>query len=421
MDPINTSPSGPRGLSAAEAAELLGVKRQTIYAYVSRGILHRRMALDGRTSVFDRAEVEALRQGRNPERDGELRTVLTTRLTRVADDGIWIRGRDLVATVADGAGFVEVADLVWDGQPDERWPRFDPIPDPATAAGGGPAAGDAQLPPLDQFRAIVARTSGTDPLRHDLSPRGARAAGRRAIVAMLAGLRTPGVSPVQPPVEPSSDERRPTAGDALWPRLTAAPATPARARAVEITLALLVDHGLAASTFAARVAASVRSDPYAVIGAGLGALGGPLHGAASVAVHDMYASAEAAGDAAAAVGDVIRRLGRAPGFGHTVYRTQDPRYGALMAQIVEAWATDERLQTVFRVRDVIGERSDAIPNVDLAIGALSFLARMPSHAGEAMFAVARTAGWVAHAMEEYEEKPLRFRPKAQYLGPAPAD
>ena len=89
-----------------------------------------------------------------------------------------------------------------------------------------------------------------------------------------------------------------------------------------------------------------------------------------------------------------------------------------MSQIVAGWADDERLNTVFRVRDVIAERSDAVPNVDLALGALSYLAGMPANAGEAIFAIARTAGWIAHAMEEYEEKPVRFRPRARYIGPA---
>ena len=85
--------SGERasGLTTTEVAEILGIKRQTVYAYVSRGILHRQMALDGRTSLFDRDQVEELRLGRRPEQDGEMRTMLTTRLTRVSDAGLWIR------------------------------------------------------------------------------------------------------------------------------------------------------------------------------------------------------------------------------------------------------------------------------------------------------------------------------------------
>ena len=123
------------------------------------------------------------------------------------------------------------------------------------------------------------------------------------------------------------------------------------------------------------------------------------------------------GDATAAVGAVRRRLGRFPGFGHAVYREQDPRYGALMARVVDAWGAEPGLVTVYRVRDVISQRNDAIPNVDLALGSLTFLAGMPPEAGEVIFAIARTAGWLAHAIEEYEEQPLRFRARERYTGP----
>lgn len=397
-----------RGLTTTEVAELLGVKRQTVYAYVSRGILHRELAMDGRTSLFDRAEVEELRLGRRPEQEGELRTMLTTRLTRVADDGLWIRGHDLVALVGRGARFVDVADLLWDSPADEPWP--------ATADSRAAVDTSAVVDPdtdtalLDQLRVLLAAESSRDPLRHDLSPKSVRGAGRRAIVAMARGLR-------------SSHATRPLAGgsldDVLWRRLSAQRPTEVRLRALDVGLALLADHGLASSTFAARIAASVRADPYSVVAAGLGAFGGPLHGAASVGVHELYLAAERRGDAAAVVGELQRRGSPVPGFGHSIYRTQDPRYGALMTHIVEGWADDPRLQTVFRVRDVVGERGDAIPNVDLAIGALTYLAAMPAHAGEAIFGIARTAGWLAHAMEEYEEKPLRFRPKARYIGDQP--
>ncbi len=396
------------GLTAEEAAQLLGVKRQTIYAYVSRGILHRQMAMDGRTSRFDRSEVEALRLGRRPDTDGEMRTMLTTRLTRVSDEGLWIRGRDLIGMVESGAGFTEVADLLWDSPAEEPWPSLDD----GDGDGDGPQAsiGSHAAPALlDQLRVIVAIESSADPLRHDLSPKSVRAAGRRAVLAMAKRIGR------------ESTRQQPDAGSLgglLLDRLGPGSAPAAQRRSVDVALALLADHGLAASTFAARIAASVRADPYSVIGAGLGALGGTLHGAASAAVHELYVAAEAQGDAAAAVGDAQRR-GRLPGFGHMVYRAQDPRYSALMAQIVDAWSDDGRLQTVFRVRDLVGERSDAIPNVDLALGALTYLAHLPPDGGEAIFAIARTTGWLAHAMEEYEEKALRFRPRARYIGNRP--
>lgn len=405
-------PDPDAGLSTEEAAQLLGVKRQTIYAYVSRGILHRQMAMDGRTSRFDRAEVEALRLGRRADNDGEMRTMLTTRLTRVADEGLWIRGQDLIALVESGAGFFEVADLLWDSPADDSW--LEPTGQTNGSAGASDAStrgtfDGAGLTLLDQLRIIVAYESSADPLRHDLTARSVRAAGRAAILAMASQIGQG---------KPADAQSAGSLGALLLQRLSQSTPSSNQCRSVDVALALLADHGLAGSTFAARIAASVRADPYSVIGAGLGALGGVLHGAASAAVHDLYLAAEAQGDAAAAVGEAQRR-GQLPGFGHAVYQAQDPRYGALMAQIIDAWGDDRRLETVFRVRDLVAERSDTIPNVDLALGALTYLAGLPTDGGEAIFAIARTAGWLAHAMEEYEEKPMRFRPKARYLGDQP--
>ena len=88
-----------------------------------------------------------------------------------------------------------------------------------------------------------------------------------------------------------------------------------------------------------------------------------------------------------------------------------------MALVVEAWADDPRLQHVYNVRDVVGERRADIPNSDLALGAFTWLSGMDPTAGELIFSISRTAGWLAHAMEEYDETALRFRPRARYLGP----
>ena len=180
---------------------------------------------------------------------------------------------------------------------------------------------------------------------------------------------------------------------------------------------MLIDHGLASSTFAARIAASARADPYSVVGAGLGVLGGSLHGAASREVHELLDRIADHDDAATAIGDAQQRLGITPGFGHTVYTRQDPRFAGLMARVIDGWSDDTRLRHVYRIRDVVAERSAAIPNIDLGLGALTWLSGMPASAGEAIFAIARTAGWLAHAVEEYDEPPLRFRPKARYVGP----
>ncbi len=381
-----------RLVTATEAAARLGVKRQTLYAYVSRGLLHRQVALDGRTSLFDPAELEALRLGKRDRTEGELRTVIATAVTQVSDEALLVRGHDLIALVSSGMSFCEIADLLWEAAVDETWP--DAEPELVTELAG-----------IDGLRSLVAAASASDPLRHDLSPRSVRSAGRRMITAMVHGLST---------AARGSDS---TIATALWRRLTKRRGTTKERHVLDVALALLADHGLAASTFAARIAASVRADPYSVVTSGLGVIGGPLHGAASSAVHELFVESARLNDATLAVGEALRLHGRVPGFGHTLYTQQDPRYSALMTLVVEAWADDPRLQHVYRVRDVVGERRDEFPNVDLALGAFTWLAHMEPDAGETIFAVARTAGWIAHSIEEYDEAPLRFRPRARYVGP----
>ena len=110
-----------------------------------------------------------------------------------------------------------------------------------------------------------------------------------------------------------------------------------------------------------------------------------------------------------------------PGFGHTIYRSQDPRFAALCAAVERAWPGDVRLRVLDQYRRSIGTRTESAPNVDLALGFLTWMAEMDPGAGEAIFAVSRCAGWVGHAMEEYEERPLRLRPRGHYVGPLPID
>jgi citrate synthase len=385
-----------------EAAARLGVKRATLYAYVSRGMITRHVAMDGKTSLFDVDEVEQFRSRRRRTTEGELDAVISTGLTRVADGELWIRGRDLPLMVAAGATFEQVVDWLWAGE-GEPWEA-----DQGTLE--TVARVHERLPHyvslLDRIRITTAVASGRDQLRFDRSPIGVRRAGRSLLLAMVEGL--------------GETRRRSASGSIahrLWPRLTLESTTSQRCVALDAALSLLVDHGMAASTLAVRIAASVRADPYSSVIAGLGVVGGPLHGAASSDVHRMLLSAGASGDPAAAVGRAQRNLDRVPGFGHKVYRHEDPRYTALMGSVNHGWRFDARLRIVQAVRDVVGSRTDAIPNVDFALGAMTWLADMPPDAGEAIFAISRTAGWIAHTLEEYEQAPLRFRPRARYTGP----
>jgi citrate synthase len=203
----------------------------------------------------------------------------------------------------------------------------------------------------------------------------------------------------------------------LWPRLCPEDPPPGLLDAVRAALVLLADHELAASTLAARVAASVRADPYAVVATGLGAVGGALHGGASLGAETMLAAAQDAAGVPRVVGDLLRRGERVPGFGHFVYRGGDPRAGLLLAMVRRAVPASPRLAVVDSVLAEMHRRALPEPNIDFALAVLASCAGMIRGAGEAIFAVARTAGWLAHALEEYTAR-TPLRPRAVYTGPA---
>ncbi len=141
-------------------------------------------------------------------------------------------------------------------------------------------------------------------------------------------------------------------------------------------MVLLADHELAASTLAARVAASMRADPYAVVATGLGAVGGALHGGASFGAEVMLRSAARPEEAARVVGDLLRRGERIPGFGHFVYRGSDPRAVLLMELLRQAATGSVRLAVADAVIAEARRRALPEPNIDFALAALATVAGM---------------------------------------------
>jgi citrate synthase len=191
-------------------------------------------------------------------------------------------------------------------------------------------------------------------------------------------------------------------------------------RAMSAALVLLADHELAASTLAARAAASVRADPYAVVGTGLGAVSGALHGGASLGAEALVAAAGSPDDVPRVVAELLRRGEKVPGFGHFVYRGGDPRAIVLLDLVRQAAPKSGQLAVAEAVLAEVRQKSLPEPNIDFALATLARVAGMVRGAGEAIFAVARTAGWIAHALEAYAgDAPLR--PRAVYTGRPAAD
>jgi len=404
-------------IGTQEAARRLGVKPETLYAYVSRGQLHSRRADGGRGSTFDPAEVAALaRRGRPAPAESAAGAAgggasgwpqMRTGITLIDADRYYFRGVDALA-LAEAYAYEEVAEWLWTGVL-RRGTRFTAPPQPLAAARRSVGSLATGCGPMDQLRVAVVAAATADPLRFDLSQEAVLGSARALIPVLVDAL---------PPAARPHRGSGPLAWR-LWSRLTAQPPDEASLRVLDAALALLIDHDLAASTLAARVAASARAHPYAVVSAGLGALDGPLHGQASALAHRMLAEVLERGSAGPVVAEYLRAGQRVPGLGHRLYQGEDPRARLLFALLAEVPAAAPALAAARDVAATAARRSPLHANVDLALGALSVSCGMPVEAGETVFAVARTAGWIAHALEEYGERPLRMRPSGSYDGPRP--
>jgi citrate synthase len=378
-----------RMLTTEEAARRLGVKVPTLYAYVSRGLLESHPDPARRGSLFDLDEIEGLAaRSRGGRQTATRLATITTGVTQLDQRlGPIYRGR--VATdLAMTSSFEEVAELLWQSEGAGDWTAPDLGPCPLT-------------PTLERMRWALVLCGATDPLRSDLRPAAVARAARRATAALTG---------VVGPAPAGEDPAAPIAA-----RLTARldPSTAAvPTAAVNAALVLMADHELATSTMAVRVAASVRSDPYDALLAGLATLAGPLHGGASQQAYELLVVAER-DSVPRALNDVLGERGRLPGFGHAVYKNGDARFDALLT-LTEPLLSKERRAILHEVIALAAAHDVPLANCDLALAALTWGTGMPPDTGRTLFAVARLAGWAAHYMEELTERPLRFRARAVY-------
>jgi citrate synthase len=421
---INYADRMTEWIGAAEAAGRLGIKPASLYAYVSRGLLDRKRDADGRGSLFDADEIARLaRKGRPRRPPGGAQLVIESSLTEIVGSELRFRGHD-ATTLARTRTFEEVASLLWTGSLDEdedaHWVA---TPEALAAGSAASAALPAATLPMERLQVIVPALAATDPLRLSLAPTAVIAAGRALIAGMAGSLPQPGAAPAasangHAPTDLAAAHHGP-GSIALRLARALCPGEPAAGllSALQTALVLLADHELAASTLAARVAASVRADPYAVVATGLGAVGGALHGGAALGAEVMLNSAAGPADAPRVVGDLLRRGERIPGFGHFVYKGGDPRAMLLLEVIAEHAPDSPRLAVARAVVDEVRRRALPEPNIDFALATLAGVAGMVPGAGEAIFAVARTAGWIAHALEEYHRN-APIRPRGIYTGPA---
>lgn len=356
---------------APEAARRLGVSTATLYSYVSRGRVHRTIGADGRSSLFDLEELEALREQnrRPPPPPPTIDVRIASAVTQLDEDGL--RYRDVPVAELVDQPYEQVCALLWRTLPPELTPAL--LPTDGSGASGS-VMGLVQL--------VAGLDLPDDPF---------------AAADILLGTIPLALGSASDPALPYADR--------LAHAWVSEPSIEL-VRAINSTLVLLADHELATSTLAVRVAASVRSSPTAAFIAGLATVDGELHGSASHHAHRLLLDCER--DGADHVLDQLRvARRRVPGFGHSIYRSRDPRFGLLLDRVQTLPDPNGRLETVSGLLAVAGRYVAQAPNIDLALGALTFVAGLPPDCP--VFAIARIAGWAAHYREELDERPLRFR------------
>ena len=198
---------------------------------------------------------------------------------------------------------------------------------------------------------------------------------------------------------------------------------PAHVKAVDAYWVSAAEHGMNASTFTARVIASTGADVAAAMSGAIGAMSGPLHGGAPARVLPMIAEVEKTGDARKLVRDILDRKDRLMGFGHRVYRAEDPRARVLRRTCKELGAARYEVAAELEQAALaeLRERRPDHPietNVEFWAAVILDFAEVPPHMMPAMFSSARTAGWAAHILEQKKTGRL-IRPSAKYVGPAP--
>lgn len=387
-------------LDAKAATRLLDVNRATLYAYVSRGFV-RSEPVPGRPRErrYAREDVERLRvraeERRNPEKAAAnaLRwgvPILESSITLIADGKLYYRGQDVVE-LARTRSLEEVASLVWCGSFEAD--VFD-TPLHVISGVSGP-----DLPFMNRAQSVLPLVAARDELAFDLRPRNVAQTGWR-IVNLLTSVAA------------ASQELEGTVEETLareW-----APKKKDAAKVIRAALIVCADHELNVSAFTARCVASAASNPYAVVVAGLAALEGTKHGGATARVDALWRDLRRARDVRARLAERLRRGETIDGFGHPLYPNGDPRAALLLDMLPKSAELTFARNLAESVDSVLGEK----PNLDLALVAVERVLDLPRGSALALFAIGRTIGWIAHAIEQYAQDAM-IRPRAKYVGPKP--
>lgn len=376
-------------LSTEDVAHRLGVKKETVYAYVSKGMLPASRV--GRESRFRLRDVQNLAsKTRALSADGHSSTIFTR------DGGSLTYRDESVEDLASNSTFEEVCDLIWVTPVDQgEWPE-----------------------PSFETAAVVTQAL------HALGGRSLVSDDLRVAVSVLGALDGPGSSYHVPEVintgrrllKNISVSLRPVAradnaldadgslAVSLWPRLSPIDAEDEYVNLLNAALIISADHGLAPSTRVARTAASLGATVYGVVSAGMGAGTNDISGSSALIVEDMLRRLDDPHSLRALV-DQARVQGVLPGFGHRLYPDGDPRAAYLFRVMDRIVGGSSRYEQVKTLCGIMRERGLDPPGLYLALAAISYTFNMARGSTESIFFLGRSGGWIGHAIEEYWDRP----------------
>jgi citrate synthase len=383
-------------LTATEAAAELGVSTATLYAYVSRGMITSEAKPGSRSRLYRADDVRALRSRHieGPRTDDPLlltgQGVIESRLTLISEGRLFYRGVD-VEELARHASLESVATLLWDQQGDDPFAEL-----------GGVVSRPKIGPLLSRMISGLTLAADQDVAAHDRSPAGTARTGAR-ILRHLVGLAT-GAAHDELPIH--------AAMAAGWQR-------PKAAEIIRAALVVSADHELTKTTVAVRIAASIRATPYRAVTSGLACIDGPWHAGLWERVARLFDEIDQPKATERVLATYMRRGEDLPGFGLLpVYKDIDPRARALLA-VARNYAVGHPALTL---ADALIRSVDKLtrqqPNYFFALVAACRAAELPDDAPLALFATGRTAGWIAHVIEQYDVPKLN-RARARYVGVLP--
>lgn len=339
----------------------------------------------------------------------------TTDIAEPDKDGgnLRYRGVDIEDLVENKVTFADVWALLVDGRFGDGLPPAEPFPLPIHT-------GDVRVD-VQAALAMLAPIWGYRPLL-DIDDATARDNLARASVMALSYVAQSARGIYQPAVPQHIIDDCPTVTARFMTRWKGDP-DPRHVAAIDAYWVSAAEHGLNASTFTARVIASTGADVAASLSGAIGAMSGPLHGGAPARVLPMIEEVERTGDARALVKGILDRKEKLMGFGHRVYRAEDPRARVLRRTAKELGvpryevAAALELAALTELRERRPDRAIET-NVEFWAAVILDFAEVPTHMMPAMFTCGRTAGWCAHILEQKQLGKL-VRPAAVYTGPGP--